>query len=484
MSSIIFYGAGKNAEVNFDKWVSQGLKPVCFADADTSKHHKMFGRGEIEILPLIEAIRIYPDYEIYLTPHKNNLGPIITNLLGVGIPLERIKSCDNPNNIVNISDYVEAGIVYPQLYKIFSALQDDLSNVLFWASLEASLAGTFRGVYKAMIHPLTKKWLSTKCHSVGKRIYGINGIWELLSENYPMQKNEIYLYIGIDDIYIESEWMIISFLDVCSRIGIILNGIVVPEGSNNKQLYGQACVLESDFIKQINQNTRLIVCSPVGFSQTKDILERFSFSETLCVSISDAVTPQYFEPDILPPINGEIFVDVGVYNLGTSIDFVKYATKGYEKIYAFEPDKNCFEVSMKRLNELGKLGELDESKVELINKGLSRKSGFLSFPKNYNPQGGDCNETIDIEVISLDEYLQGKPVTFIKMDVEGAEMDVLLGMKKTIQKYKPKLAICIYHKNEDIFDIPSFILNLVPEYKLYIRHYNSEPRERVLLATI
>jgi len=95
MSSIIFYGAGKNAEVNFDKWVSQGLNPVCFADADVSKHHKMFGNRGIPILPLSEALSLYPDYELYLT--QMNIKQIRSSLLEMGIDSNRIKFCEAAN---------------------------------------------------------------------------------------------------------------------------------------------------------------------------------------------------------------------------------------------------------------------------------------------------------------------------------------------------------------------------------------------------
>lgn len=68
--------------------------------------------------------------------------------------------------------------------------------------------------------------------------------------------------------------------------------------------------------------------------------------------------------------------------------------------------------------------------------------------------------------------------------LEGAEMDVLCGMKETILQHKPKLAVCIYHKHEDIFRIASYLLELVPEYKFYIRHYNSNETETVLFCKI
>jgi hypothetical protein len=86
--------------------------------------------------------------------------------------------------------------------------------------------------------------------------------------------------------------------------------------------------------------------------------------------------------------------------------------------------------------------------------------------------------------ISLDEYLKNEkePVTFIKMDLEGAELNALKGAEQTIKEQKPKLAISIYHKPEDIWEIPNLLLELVPDYKFYIRHYTLIGAETVLYA--
>jgi hypothetical protein len=130
------------------------------------------------------------------------------------------------------------------------------------------------------------------------------------------------------------------------------------------------------------------------------------------------------------------------------------------------------------------LKDSDKSKVELINKALGSHCCTIQLPENYNGQGIYNGKMVDVDCVTLDSYLQGKPVTFIKMDVEGAEMDVLLGMQQTIKNYKPKLAVCIYHKNPDVFDISEFLLSLVPEYRFHIRHYGIEEREEVLFAQI
>ena len=92
-------------------------------------------------------------------------------------------------------------------------------------------------------------------------------------------------------------------------------------------------------------------------------------------------------------------------------------------------------------------------------------------------------KVLEIPVMPIDEAIEtGDRVTMIKMDIEGSELEALKGAKQTIQRDKPKLAICIYHKPEDIIEIPCYIKELVPRYRLYLRHYGNGDTETVLYA--
>jgi hypothetical protein len=82
---------------------------------------------------------------------------------------------------------------------------------------------------------------------------------------------------------------------------------------------------------------------------------------------------------------------------------------------------------------------------------------------------------ISIPVISLDFFFSDKPrelqPTFIKLDIEGAEKAALLGAKNIIKQYRPKLAICAYHKFDDFFELPKTIIEINSEYKIYLKQY-------------
>ena len=175
-----------------------------------------------------------------------------------------------------------------------------------------------------------------------------------------------------------------------------------------------------------------------------------------------------------------MFIDGGSLNLSDTRYYIE-SNMNFEKVYAFEPsEKNyeiCKQIKSKFLD--------DDERIEIVNKGLWSDEKVLCFTENA---GSSClsnkgEETV--EVTSIDQYLEGKEkVSYIKMDIEGAEMEALKGAKNTIIHDKPDLAICIYHKDEDILEIPKYILELNPDYTLYIRHYSCYVWETVLYAVM
>lgn len=187
---------------------------------------------------------------------------------------------------------------------------------------------------------------------------------------------------------------------------------------------------------------------------------------------------QYFSPDFITYEDKEIFVDAGACNLTTSLRLRKHCPR--VKVYAFEPDPECYRRCLDRKEDL------NFETAKILPFGTWSKRDSLRFQAglrgaSYISETNEGNETI--EVMPIDEAIdEGDKVTFIKMDVEGSELESLKGAAKTIRRDRPKLAICIYHKPEDMWTIPLYVKELVPEYKLYIRHHSSSAGETVLYA--
>jgi FkbM family methyltransferase len=190
---------------------------------------------------------------------------------------------------------------------------------------------------------------------------------------------------------------------------------------------------------------------------------------------------QYFPKDIITLSNGEIFIDAGAYNGDTLKRFIDEVHGMYKTIYAFEPDVNSFKELKCFVKNKGLYN------INIYNNGVWKENTVMKF--NIDNGNGErsffteAGKTL-IEVKAIDSLLHENEVTFIKMDIEGSELSALQGAEQTIKQFKPKLAICVYHKPNDLITIPQYIKRLVPEYRLFLRNHLHISQELVLYATI
>lgn len=226
-----------------------------------------------------------------------------------------------------------------------------------------------------------------------------------------------------------------------------------------------------------------VLISTTGFQkEIYDFLIRSGWDRDKIINIG-AVTDelyqqQYFDKEIMKPCQEEVFVDGGCYDCSTDRLFIEWCGGNYKKIYAFEPDTNNYEKC--------KVAAKDIPNIELLNRGLWSKEDILRFAEDGN-QGSRILETetqdeTTVPVVAIDEVVANEKVTFIKMDVEGSELEALKGARRTIMEHHPKLAISIYHKPEDIWEIPGYIFSISSNYRFYIRHYQLSKNETILYA--
>ena len=118
--------------------------------------------------------------------------------------------------------------------------------------------------------------------------------------------------------------------------------------------------------------------------------------------------------------------------------------------------------------------------VVMENMGLGRKTEELSYVSaSMSSRIGDGEGDRTAQIVDLDTYVhehQIQKVDFIKLDIEGAEYHALQGAMLTISKWKPKLAICMYHKTEDMWELPHLIRSLRSDYEFAFRHYPVDGR--------
>lgn len=190
---------------------------------------------------------------------------------------------------------------------------------------------------------------------------------------------------------------------------------------------------------------------------------------------------QYFDPHIILPrlSKDEVFIDGGCCNCYTDIQFIKYCNNEYKKIIAFEPNPKQYPICVENAKDI--------RNITIHPYGLWNENIEINFDSRCGAGSARIldkleENSVKIKAIKLDDILKGERADFIKLDVEGAELNALKGAAQTIVKYRPKLAVCVYHKLEDIWEIPAYILSLNRDYKLYLRHYSLAAGETVLYA--
>ena len=123
--------------------------------------------------------------------------------------------------------------------------------------------------------------------------------------------------------------------------------------------------------------------------------------------------------------------------------------------------------------------------IEIVKKACYSEKCILSFSVGQDQRSsiGQKNSNFKVEADSIDNVVKydGSPI-FIKMDIEGSELAALKGAVKTIVRGGTMLAVCVYHKPEDLFTIPQYIMSLNKKYKLYMRHYRDFSYDTVLYA--
>jgi FkbM family methyltransferase len=188
---------------------------------------------------------------------------------------------------------------------------------------------------------------------------------------------------------------------------------------------------------------------------------------------------------------GEVYVDIGA-SVGDSIERFIWKNYGlFSKIYGFEPSPREYAALKNRKKRLEQEWALDENQITAVNVGIAEKTQMLSMKvgglhaSSFVSVSADTDASAnDTMTYSIDEYFKNTAVTFIKADVEGFEMRCLRGASAVIKRDKPKIAFCVYHKPEDIFDFVEYISALVPEYKFKLRHHSQIWHETVLYAFV
>lgn len=188
----------------------------------------------------------------------------------------------------------------------------------------------------------------------------------------------------------------------------------------------------------------------------------------------------YGPDDLLHYSDDEVYIDGGAFDGDTIDSFINRRQGKFKKIIGFEPDSRTFQNLQSRF--------IGDKRIEVFNKGLYSHTDTLYFDNigtrasAFMEKSDTSQDVVAVPVTSIDETLNGEPITYIKMNIEGAEISALMGAAKSIAKYKPKLCISVYHRPSDLWEIPFLVKQLNPDYKLYLRQHDGGVIESVLYA--
>ena len=221
-----------------------------------------------------------------------------------------------------------------------------------------------------------------------------------------------------------------------------------------------------------------------AYSYLKDEESKEQFYKHLKVRLGhsfnelpDASTDnQYFPNDIIKLSEPELFLDCGAFTGDTLNDYLKYAKVPFKKYICLEPDpQNLIALNNNIISK-------NLSNVQVIEIAVGNENAVLKFDATGGGGAGlSATGSINVNCVRIDDFFN-EEFTFIKFDIEGAELSALKGAYNTIQKYKPKLAVCIYHLPNDLWEIILYIKEQFPFYDLSVRTHQFDGLDFVLYA--
>jgi FkbM family methyltransferase len=202
------------------------------------------------------------------------------------------------------------------------------------------------------------------------------------------------------------------------------------------------------------------------------------------MSLDDSILPSHLPQQEIyfsegfTPTSEETFVDCGSFDGDTVREFIKRYPK-FRSIIAIEPDQINYQ-NLQRY--IASLPSESTGRVRAINYAVGSTRGVVQFNETGSAASSVGSGALSVDCLPLDEILKDTVPTFIKMDIEGAETDALLGARRIIEKHAPILAICLYHKQEHLWEIPLLLQSFNDQYRFVLRRYSDQCWESVCYA--
>lgn len=221
------------------------------------------------------------------------------------------------------------------------------------------------------------------------------------------------------------------------------------------------------------------------FESVADDLSRRTLEEAIVLRKTGDVrqlrspTPldQYVPSGVPIPRTNVRFVDGGAFDGDTIVQLLNAGIR-FESVAAFEPDPLNYAALVERTkNPLGNIA------ATLWPCGLDAVPRQVRFSASGLASSGIAEQGSEvIQTVAVDTALRGWRPSYIKLDIEGAEADALRGMSATLQTARPAVAVCVYHKPADLWQLPRLVADLLPDADLFLRSHAWNGFDLVLYA--
>ena len=339
----------------------------------------------------------------------------------------------------------EKQLYYETLHKIYSHLVDETSKEFFQCRLLMTMTGDISQIRKLVLKT-----------EAGIRLY-----------DFLKKQSKIYIYGAgirgqrINRMFPEMKWK--GYID--RRKTGTCNGLKVIGLEEFRE--------EKDAI--------VLISNLEGYKEIRENLLTHGVSNDLIYTLDNfeviAHRNQYFEERCLSFFNKKegAFLDAGSFDGADCIRFANSDLYNNNPIYAFEPDAKNYDNCVKQLEKL--------SNAKALNIGLADDSKQVRFLADK----GECSRITEIggniiDIDTIDSIVGQEKVGYIKMDIEGNEQQAIRGAAVCIKRDKPNLMISVYHKLDDIIEIPRLLLELNPDYQFCLGHYSICNADTVLYA--
>lgn len=238
-------------------------------------------------------------------------------------------------------------------------------------------------------------------------------------------------------------------------------------------------IMQLDYLKEYESELEELY-SILNDVESKEVMKRYLYArctgDVACISEMVHDGKYLYDWELLDIRREDIIVDGGAFEGDSVYEIEKYLEGTLpQKIFSFEPDQYNF----KRLQT--NMSNYKYHAVKCVNEGLYEKDDELKFSANgtLGAALSDIGETM-VKVTSLDNHEEYENVSVIKLDIEGSEIPALKGCEKLLATKHPRLAVCVYHNNEDLLEIYRVLKEY--DYLFYLRQHSASVEETVLYA--